>query len=70
MFYCTVIRWVLEYGSQISCGGLTQLQKKSIEIVQKRTLRIINAGQVEHDALLTHATCCLWKNTVIICVRP
>ena len=43
-FYCTVIRSVpdLEYGAQIwSHDGLTQMQKKNIERIQKRALRIM-----------------------------
>ena len=36
---------VLEYASQIWSGGLTQLQKKNIERVQKRVLRIIYPDQ-------------------------
>ena len=32
----------MEYGSQIWSGGLTQMQKRNIEIIQKRALRIIS----------------------------
>ena len=40
-FYCSVIRPILEYGAEIWNGSLTQEQKKSIERIQKRVLRII-----------------------------
>ena len=51
-FYCTVIRSVLEYGSQIWSGGLTQMQKRNIERIQKRALRIIYSEHGDDELLL------------------
>jgi hypothetical protein len=54
-FYCTVIRSVLEYGAQIWSGGLTQMHKKNIEIIQKRALRIIYPGLCDYGLLLSQS---------------
>lgn len=51
-FYCTVIRSVLEYGAHIWSGGLTQRQKKNIERIKKRALRIIYPGHDDYDQVL------------------
>jgi hypothetical protein len=52
-FYCSVIRRpILEYGSEIWNGGLTQEQKKSIERIQKRVLRIIYPN-LDYDQAIT-----------------
>ena len=51
-FYCSVIRSVLEYGSQVLSGGLTQMQKENIERIQKRALRIIYPGHGDYKSLL------------------
>ena len=50
-FYCSVIRSVLEYGSQVWSGGLTQMQKENIERIQ-RALRIIYPGHGDYKSLL------------------
>ena len=55
IFYCTVIRSVLEYGAQIWSGGLTQMQKENIERIQKRALRIIYRSYDEYDSLLSQS---------------
>ena len=54
-FYCTVIRSVLEYGAQIWSGGLTQIQKKNIERIQKRALRIIYSALCDYGLLLSQS---------------
>ena len=51
-FYCSVIRPILEYGAEIWNGGLTQEQKKSIERIQKRVLRIIYPN-LDYDQAIT-----------------
>ena len=51
-FYCSVIRPILEYGAEIWNGGLTQEQKKSIERIQKRVLRIIYPN-LHYDQAIT-----------------
>ena len=51
-FYFSVIRPILEYGAEIWNGGLTQKQKKSIERIQKRVLRIIYPNQ-DYDQAIT-----------------
>ena len=51
-FYCSVICPILEYGAEIWNGGLTQEQKKSIERIQKRVLRIIYPN-LDYDQAIT-----------------
>ena len=51
-FYCTVIRSVLEYGAQVWSGGLTQEQRKNIERIKKRALRIIYPQYDYNQALI------------------
>ena len=51
-FYCSVIRPILEYGAEIWNGGLTQEQKKNIERIQKRVLRIIYPN-LDYDQAIT-----------------
>ena len=51
-FYCSVIRPILEYGAEIWNGGLTQEQKKSIERIQKRVLKIIYPN-LDYDQAIT-----------------
>ena len=51
-FYCSVIRPILEYGAEIWNGGLTQEQKKSIERIKKRVLRIIYPN-LDYDQAIT-----------------
>ena len=53
MFYCSVIRQVLEYGDILWHGGLTSLQNQDIERIQKRALRIIAPDLYYEDALAT-----------------
>ncbi len=38
--YCSIIRPILEYGCQVWHGGATQEQKRMLESIQKRALRI------------------------------
>ena len=47
-----VIRPILEYGAEIWNGGLTQEQKKGIERIQKRVLRIIYPN-LDYDQAIT-----------------
>jgi hypothetical protein len=47
-----VIRPILEYGAEIWNGGLTQEQKKSIERIKKRVLRIIYPN-LDYDQAIT-----------------
>jgi hypothetical protein len=51
-FYCSVIRPILEYGAEIWNGSLNQEQKKSIEQIQKRVLRIIYPN-LDYDQAIT-----------------
>ena len=60
-FYCSVIRPTLEYGAEIWNGGLTQEQKKNIERIQKRVLRIIYPN-LDYDQAITETNYKLWKN--------
>ena len=51
-FYCTVIRSVLEYDVRVWREGLTQEQRKNIERIQKRALRIIYPQYDYNQALI------------------
>ena len=53
MFYCSVIRSVLEYDDILWHGGLTSIQSQDIEIIQKRALSIIATDLYYEDALAT-----------------
>ena len=50
-FYNSVIRSILECGVEIWNGGLSQDQKKSIEGIQKRALRLFYPSQ-KYDQVL------------------
>ncbi len=54
-FYCKVICSILEYGAQIWSGGLTQMQNKNIERIQKRALRITYPGLCDYGHLLSQS---------------
>ena len=50
-FYTSVIRPTLEYAAQVGIGGLTKQQRKDIERIQRRVLKIIYDVEDYDEAL-------------------
>ena len=69
MFYCSVIRSVLEYGGILWHGGLTSLQSQDIEIIQKRALSIIAPDLYYEDALATFKLHYLKERQELHCIE-
>ena len=66
-FYISAIRSILEYGAQVSHGGLTNAQSECIEKVQKRALRIIYSER-DYEKILSQVGNIRLKVVVLICV--
>ena len=53
MFYCTVIRPVLEYACPVWHSSLTVAQSKTLEYLQKRAMNIISGGDYATSLAIT-----------------